>query len=125
LFREKSTAGWLLVAGLFWEKSTAGWWLISRANRLFLWICGSIAVCIVARVIFWAYANTLNISKALNQYNISSSICRGYCFAMWNLISFSFLPNVVYWLSNPFVSHVRGPLVSKVTKVKILRVMFV
>jgi hypothetical protein len=30
----KSTADWLLVAGLFWEKSTAGWWLISQANRL-------------------------------------------------------------------------------------------
>jgi hypothetical protein len=34
LFREKSTAGWLLVAGLFREKSTAGWWLISQANKL-------------------------------------------------------------------------------------------
>jgi hypothetical protein len=33
LFREKSTAGWLLVAGLFREKSTVGWWLISQANR--------------------------------------------------------------------------------------------
>jgi hypothetical protein len=35
LFREKSTAGWLLVAGLFREKSTAGWWLISQANRVY------------------------------------------------------------------------------------------
>jgi hypothetical protein len=34
LFREKSTAGWLLVAGLFREKSSAGWWLISQANEL-------------------------------------------------------------------------------------------
>jgi hypothetical protein len=25
LFWEKSTVGWLLVAGLFWEKSTGGW----------------------------------------------------------------------------------------------------
>jgi hypothetical protein len=33
LFWEKSTAGWLLMAGLLWEKSTAGWWLISQANR--------------------------------------------------------------------------------------------
>jgi hypothetical protein len=33
LFWEKSTVGWLLVAGLFWEKSTAGWWLISQTNR--------------------------------------------------------------------------------------------
>jgi hypothetical protein len=30
----ESTAGWLLVAGLFREKSTAGWWLISRTNGL-------------------------------------------------------------------------------------------
>jgi hypothetical protein len=34
LFWEKSTVGWLLVAGLFWEKSTAGWWLISQTNRV-------------------------------------------------------------------------------------------
>jgi hypothetical protein len=34
LFWEKSTTGWLLVAGLFWEKSNAGCWLISRTNRL-------------------------------------------------------------------------------------------
>jgi hypothetical protein len=33
LFWEKSTAGWLLVAGFLWEKSTAGWWLIRQANR--------------------------------------------------------------------------------------------
>jgi hypothetical protein len=33
LFREKSAASWLLVAGLFWVKSTTGWWLISQANR--------------------------------------------------------------------------------------------
>jgi hypothetical protein len=35
-FWEKSTAGWLLVAGSFGEKSTAGWWLISQAKTLFL-----------------------------------------------------------------------------------------
>jgi hypothetical protein len=29
LLWEKSTGGWLLVAGLFWEKSSADWWLIS------------------------------------------------------------------------------------------------
>jgi hypothetical protein len=34
-FWEKSTASWLLMAGLFREKSTAGWWLISQANRAF------------------------------------------------------------------------------------------
>jgi hypothetical protein len=34
LFWEKSTAGWLLAAGLLWEKSTVGWWLISQTNRL-------------------------------------------------------------------------------------------
>jgi hypothetical protein len=33
LFWEKSTDGWLLVAGLFWEKSTASWWLISQTNK--------------------------------------------------------------------------------------------
>jgi hypothetical protein len=33
LFREKSTVGWLPVAGLFREKNTAGWWLISQANK--------------------------------------------------------------------------------------------
>jgi hypothetical protein len=33
LFWEKSTVGWLMVAGLLWEKSTAGWWLISQTNR--------------------------------------------------------------------------------------------
>jgi hypothetical protein len=32
LFWEKSTVGWLLVAGLLWEKNTVGWWLISQAN---------------------------------------------------------------------------------------------
>jgi hypothetical protein len=32
LFWEKSTSGWLLVAGLFWEKSTVSWWLISQTN---------------------------------------------------------------------------------------------
>jgi hypothetical protein len=31
-FREKHTAGRLLVAGLFREESTAGWRLISQAN---------------------------------------------------------------------------------------------
>jgi hypothetical protein len=30
---EKSTAGWLLVAGLFLEKSTAGSWLIRQMNK--------------------------------------------------------------------------------------------
>jgi hypothetical protein len=34
MFWEKSTADWLLAAGLLWEKSTAGWWVISQANRL-------------------------------------------------------------------------------------------
>jgi hypothetical protein len=34
LLWEKSTVGWLLVAGLFWEKSTAVWWLISQTNRV-------------------------------------------------------------------------------------------
>jgi hypothetical protein len=31
-FREKSTAGWLLMVGLFREKSTVGWWLISQTG---------------------------------------------------------------------------------------------
>jgi hypothetical protein len=30
LLWEKSTGGWLLVAGLFWDKTTADWWLISH-----------------------------------------------------------------------------------------------
>jgi hypothetical protein len=34
---KKSTADWLLVAGLFWEKSTAGWWLINQTNRASCW----------------------------------------------------------------------------------------
>jgi hypothetical protein len=32
LFWEKSTAGWLLVANLFWGESTVGCWLISQVN---------------------------------------------------------------------------------------------
>jgi hypothetical protein len=32
LFREKNTAGWLLVAGLLSEKNTVGLWLISQTN---------------------------------------------------------------------------------------------
>jgi hypothetical protein len=35
LFKEKSTASWLLVTGLFWEKNTASWWLISQTNRVY------------------------------------------------------------------------------------------
>jgi hypothetical protein len=33
LFWEKSTGGWLLVAGLFWEKSTAGWWVADKPSE--------------------------------------------------------------------------------------------
>jgi hypothetical protein len=48
LFWDKSTAGWLLVAGLLWEKSTAGWWLISQANRA---VVGSV---IAAAPLIWS-----------------------------------------------------------------------
>jgi hypothetical protein len=33
LFREKTIAGSLLVADLFYEKSIIGYWLISQTNR--------------------------------------------------------------------------------------------
>jgi hypothetical protein len=33
LFWEKSTVGWLSMAGLFWDKSSADWWLISQTNQ--------------------------------------------------------------------------------------------
>jgi hypothetical protein len=36
LFRDKSTVGWLLVAGLFREKSTADWWLVWSERKVLL-----------------------------------------------------------------------------------------